>query len=152
MIVRLTLFLILNFGAIAIGGFFTGKGVPSTWYAELAKAPWTPPGWVFGFAWTAIMICLSIYLAYLWPLVKNKNPLIFLFVLQWILNVAWNPAFFYYHNIIAGMIIISALTLLIGYFVLLYGPEMKIKSVLLLPYFIWLIIATSLNGYILLKN
>lgn len=152
MIYRLILFLIINFGALAIGGFFTGKGVPSNWYADLVKAPWTPPGWMFGFAWTAIMICFSFYLAYLWPVAKNKNFLIALFVVQWLLNVGWNPTFFYLQNVSAGLIIISLLTLLIAYFTFFYWSELKLKSILLLPYLVWLCIATSLNGYILLKN
>lgn len=152
MIIRIIIFLLINFGALAIGGFFTGKGVPSEWYAELNKAPWTPPGWVFGFAWATIMVCFSIYLAQLWPLVKNKNLLILLFVLQWALNVGWNPAFFYYHNVSLGLVIISALTILVGAFFMLYWTELKVNSLLILPYLIWLVIATSLNGYILLKN
>ncbi len=152
MIIRLIVFILLNFGALGIGGFFTGKGVPSNWYSDLIKAPWTPPGWVFGFAWTTIMICFSIYMAFLWPTVKNKNFLIILFIIQWILNVSWNPTFFYYHNVTAGLIIITGLTILIGYFLFLYWSELKLKSVLILPYLIWLIIATSLNGYILIKN
>jgi len=152
MIVRLILFLIINFGALAIGGFFTGNGVSSDWYADLVKAPWTPPGWVFGFAWTIIMICFSIYMAYLWPITENKNLLLTLFFIQWILNIGWNPTFFYYHNILAGILIISGLTILIGFLLLWYLPELKIKTVLILPYFIWLLIATSLNCYILLKN
>jgi len=152
MIVRLIIFLIINFGALAIGGFFTSKGVPSDWYADLIKAPWTPPGWVFGFAWTTIMICFSIYMSYLWPVAENKILLVTLFIIQWILNVGWNPTFFFYHNILAGIAIISGLTILIGFLLLLYLPELKIKTILILPYFIWLLIATSLNGYILLKN
>ena len=86
MVYRLIIFLLINFGALAIGGLFTGKGVPSDWYLGLDKAPWTPPGWMFGFAWTAIMICFSIYMAYLWPVVENKNLLIALFIVQFILN------------------------------------------------------------------
>lgn len=152
MALRLIIFLIINFGALAIGGFFTGEGVPSSWYAELNKAPWTPPGWVFGAAWTTIMVCFSIYLAYLWPLLKNKNKLIFLFALQWILNVGWNPVFFHYHNVLFGMIVISSLTIIVGALLISYWPKLKIKGALLLPYFIWLLIATSLNGFILLKN
>ncbi|MAZ94037.1 MAG: tryptophan-rich sensory protein [Bacteroidales bacterium] len=152
MTLRLIIFLAINFGALALGSFFTGKGVPSDWYVGLTKAPWTPPGWVFGFAWSTIMICFSIYMAYLWPVVENKNLLIALFLIQWVLNIAWNPAFFYYHNVILGLVIISALTILIGVFLFIHWPELKLKSVLLLPYLIWLLIATSLNGYILLKN
>ena len=152
MIYRLIIFLIINFGALAVGGFFTGKGVPSDWYSGLDKAPWTPPGWVFGFAWTMIMICFSVYMAYLWPIIANKKILIALFIFQWVLNVSWNPTFFYYHNVLLGLISISALTILVGVFLLLYWPELKYKSILILPYFIWLLIATSLNGFILLKN
>tara|TARA_R110002072_G_scaffold232309_2_gene389727 strand:- start:27369 stop:27827 length:459 start_codon:yes stop_codon:yes gene_type:complete len=152
MIYRLIVLLLINFGALALGGFFTGKGVPSEWYNGLIKAPWTPPGWIFGFAWTLIMVCFSIYMAYLWTAVVNKRILIGLFIFQWVLNVSWNPAFFYYHNVLFGFLLISALTILVGIFLFLYWSEAKYKTVLLLPYFIWLLIASSLNGYILLNN
>jgi len=152
MIYRLIIFLLVNFGALAIGGYFTGKGVPSVWYENLQKAPWTPPGWVFGFAWTIIMIFFSIYMAYLWPMVKNKNTLITVFILQWILNVSWNPAFFYFHSILGGLLLIISLTLLVGTLLILYWSELKLQSIYILPYFIWLMIATSLNAYILIKN
>jgi len=152
MIVRLIIFLAFNFGALALGGFFTSKGVPSEWYSELNKAPWTPPGWVFGAAWSFIMICFGVYMAYLWPATDNKNLLLGLFILQLILNIGWNPTFFYFHNASAGLLIISALTLLIGYMLFVYFPTLKLKSILIAPYFIWLLIATSLNAYILLNN
>lgn len=152
MIYRLIIFLALSFAALAIGGLFTGKGVPSDWYLELAKAPWTPPGWVFGSAWTLIMICFSVYMAYLWPQTENKNLLLALFLLQWGLNIAWNPVFFHFHQVLGGLFLISGLTILTGFFLIYYWPELKIKSLLIAPYVIWLIIATSLNGYIYLKN
>lgn len=149
---RLLLFLALNFGALAIGGFFTGSGVPSEWYQELNKAPWTPPGWVFGFAWTLIMICFSIFLAMLWPKLNNKSYLVKLFAFQWLLNVSWNPVFFHFHWVLAGLIVISTLTTLIAYFFLFYRPYFKKGVLLLLPYLVWLMIATSLNGFILFNN
>lgn len=152
MIYRFIIFLALNFTALAIGGLFTSKGVLSDWYAGIAKAPWTPPGWVFGTAWTAIMICFGVYMAYLWPTVENKNLLIGLYTVQWILNVGWNPTFFHYHNVLAGLLLITALTALIGFFLFFYWPELKLKSALIFPYLIWLLIATSLNGYIFIKN
>lgn len=152
MIYRLLLFLALNFGALAIGGFFTGQGVPSDWYVGLNKAPWTPPGWVFGAAWTTIMLCFSLYLALLWPKLENQKFFILVFGLQWMLNVAWNPLFFHFHAVGAALIIISALTLLVAYFIYHYRLEMVWRTLLLLPYLIWLLIATSLNAYIHLNN
>jgi len=149
---KLIVFLIINIGALVIGSFLMDGGPQSVWYQTLNKAPWTPPGWVFGTSWSIIMICFSFYMAYLWPMLKNKKTLICLFTLQWILNVGWNPTFFYYEYVLAGFIIIIGLTVLIGFILLSYWTKLKLKSILILPYLIWLLIATSLNGYILFYN
>ena len=83
------LFLIANFIALGIGGFAQSAGPTSEWYLNLNRAPWTPPGWVFGFAWTSIMICFAVYLAFLAKTVSWKQFII-LYLFQWILNVSWN--------------------------------------------------------------
>ncbi|TSJ42039.1 TspO/MBR family protein [Fluviicola chungangensis] len=147
MIFKTILFLVVNFVALGIGGIFTEKGVVSEWYLSLNKAPWTPPGWVFGAAWTTIMICFAIYMAFALEKVKNRKALIALFSIQWVLNVAWNPVFFYFHHLSGGLILIGALTLLIAVLLFRYGPVLGFKSILLVPYFLWLLIATSLNAY-----
>ena len=152
MITRVIIFLVLNFAALGIGGLFTGDGVSSLWYAELNKAPWTPPGWVFGTAWTLIMICLAFYMAYAWSHISNRKLLLGLYILQLILNVAWNPIFFYYQAVGPGLVVISALTILVGFLLFYYWPQLKLKSLLIAPYLIWLLIATSLNAYILINN
>lgn len=149
---RIILFLIINFAALAIGGLSTTKAVTGDWYLHLNKAPWTPPGWVFGAAWTTIMVCFSFYMAYAWEKVENHNLLLTLFIIQWVLNVAWNPLFFTWHYTLLGLIVITLLSLLILYFLFHYMPELRLKSILILPYVIWLMIATSLNAYVYLKN
>lgn len=149
---RIIVFLILNFAALGLGGLFTSKGVPSDWYSNLNKAPWTPPGWVFGAAWTIIMICFAFYMANLWPSVENKKLIIGLYAIQLILNTAWNPIFFQFHNVLFGLVIISALTILIGFILVYYYPVLKLNSILIIPYLLWLVIATSLNAFILIKN
>lgn len=151
MILRILLFLIINFGGLFIGGLFTGEGVPSDWYQNLNKAPWTPPGWVFGAAWTTIMICFSVYMAILWKKITLKN-LLYLYIAEFILNVIWNPLFFHFKWINVALLSISLLTILINYMAVSLRLEMKYKTLLIFPYLIWLIIATSLNGYIVLYN
>ena len=152
MIPRLILFLALNFGALALGGIFAGQGAVSDWYDGLQKAPWTPPGWVFGFAWTTIMICFSIFMSMAWEKINNKKKFVLLFSIQWILNVGWNPSFFYYLNVLLGLIIICSLTILIAYLLVDYYKKLGSLTFFLLPYLIWLCIASSLNGYILFMN
>jgi tryptophan-rich sensory protein len=152
MVLRLLIFLLLNFGALALGGLFAANGAGSSWYTGLKLAPWSPPGWMFGFAWTTIMICFSFYMSWLWPEAINQKSVIALYTLQWILNVTWNPVFFYWHLPVYGFIIIILLTGLIGYFLFHFWHNLGWKSVFILPYFLWLIIASSLNGYICLYN
>lgn len=149
---RIILFLVLNFAALALGGLATSSAVSGDWYLGLNKAPWTPPGWVFGASWTLIMICFALFMALLYPKSLNKKNLIILYSVQWILNVIWNPIFFYYHGVELGMFVIIGLTCLVAFFLFRYASLMKSKSVLVLPYFIWLVIATSLNAYILFNN
>ena len=151
-IIYLIVFLCLNFGALYIGMLLSGEGAFSNWYQSANKAPWTPPGWVFGAAWTLIMICFSFFMSTTLLKAINKKQLIGLFSLQWVLNVSWNPTFFYFHNPTIGLLIILLLTILVGYMLLIYKTELKLYSLLLIPYFLWLTIASSLNGYIVIFN
>lgn len=152
MLYKIIIFLVINFAALGLGSYFTSTAVTAEWYQNLNKAPWTPPGWVFGAAWTTIMICFAVFMAYAWQLNENRNLLIALFVLQWILNVSWNPVFFKYHQVLFGLIIIVMLTVLMGYFLFVYFGQLKAKTLWVLPYFIWLLVATTLNAYILVGN
>ena len=146
------LFLILNFGALAIGSSFTADGVASNWYQNLSKAPWNPPGWVFGAAWTFLMICYSFYLAFAHDQFQNKRLFWGVYLLQWVLNVAWNPLFFKYHWTEVALIDLLALTAVIYFSLLRFIPLRSWKAWLLLPYAIWVVIATSLNAYIVCMN
>jgi tryptophan-rich sensory protein len=64
-------FLIINMGSLAIGSWLMNNGPKTDWYINLNKAPWSPPGWLFGIAWTTIMVCFSVLLAHLF---SKKSP------------------------------------------------------------------------------
>ena len=151
MLLYTVLFLFINFSALGIGSYLMNSGPQSNWYLNLNKAPWTPPGWVFGVAWTTIMICFSIYLAYLVGL-KLGIAFWLLFGIQFILNVSWNFVFFNQHAIGFGLVVIILLTLIVSYYLFNFRSDMKLKTLLITPYFIWLLIATSLNAYSYFKN
>jgi tryptophan-rich sensory protein len=145
------LFFVLNFGALAIGGFLMNNGPSDAWYLNLNKAPWTPPGWFFGFAWTTIMVCFTFYMWYLVRL-KNETLIWALFFTQWVLNISWNYIFFNQQMILTGLFVLSALTIIVGVFLFRFKNLMKIKSWFVAPYFVWLIVACSLNAYVLYNN
>ena len=150
--VKLTfLFLILNFGGLAIGSWLMNNGPMTDWYTNLNQASWTPPGWVFGVVWTSIMICFSLYLGKLFTK-DYRSKLIFVFLVQFILNVSWNYIFFNQRLVLFGLITIVLLTSLIFYYFFKLSKNTSYYKFLLLPYMIWLCIATSLNLYILIHN
>ena len=151
---RLGLFLLLNFAALGIGGLFTGKGVSSVCYAELKKAPWTPPGYVFGLAWTAIMICLSFFMAGLKDVIADNiaKTILALYALQWALNVIWNPLFFKYHLSAIALVAIILLFIVVAAMLYYASNYSNTYALLIVPYTVWLLIAISLNVYIVLKN
>jgi len=152
-IIRTLLFLLGNFLALAIGVVLMENGPKEDWYLSLNKAPWTPAGWVFGAAWTTIMFLFAFYmtkLSFQFSFLHKK--LLRLYLAQWILNVGWNLAFFNLHQTKIGLVVIVLLWLLIGYFTFKYINKLKWFTLLILPYLIWMTIATSLNAYIIFNN
>lgn len=145
------LFLFINFGGLAIGSWLMNNGPLTEWYTNLNQAPWTPPGWAFGVAWTLIMICFSIYLGKLFT-EDNSQKLKLVFLFQFILNVSWNYIFFNQHLVLFGLITIVLLTSLLFYYFFKLSTKTNNYKFLLVPYMIWLCIATSLNLYVLIHN
>lgn len=153
------LFILINFSALALGSWLMNNGSSSFWYENLERAPWEPQGWVFGVAWTTIMICFSIYLAFIVKELKInfsiylfKNEFFKLYLFQLLLNISWNYLFFNKHLIEIALLDITLLTILMFYFLFKYFSKIKFKSTLLFPYCIWLVIASSLNFYIVIYN
>ncbi len=144
--------LVLNFAALGIGGLLMDGGVTSDWYTNANQAPWTPPGAVFGIAWTTIMICFSVYLAGLTKVIKPLKVAIIPISIQWILNIIWNPIFFKYHQTELALIAILALAGIVIHIYRKFLKEMGAKSWLLMPYIVWLLIAISLNAYFVIYN
>lgn len=144
-------FLALNFIALGLGVFLMNGGPTSSWYADLQKAPWTPPGWVFGVAWSSIMICFAAYMSHLLIILSEKKILL-LYAIQWCLNVFWNFLFFNQHFVEIAFFELLALTFVITYFLFRFFSITRYYTLFILPYFLWLLIASSLNGYILTNN
>ena len=144
-------FLGLNFGALFLGNILMNNGATSDWYLNLNKAAWTPAGWVFGAAWTSVMLFFSVYMTFLYQNLKIQK-VILLYALHLLFNISWNFIFMNKHMIILGLIDISLLTILMFYFLIAHSKILNNVRFFVLPYCIWLLIATSLNLYIVIYN
>jgi tryptophan-rich sensory protein len=123
------------------------------WYPQLTHSPLTPPGWLFPIAWTILYILMGISVGMLYGIRSIYTRILYyLFIIQLVLNILWSIFFFYMRSPIIGFIDIILLDIfVILYFIGAYVIK-RASAFIMLPYIIWLLFATYLNGYIVLNN
>ncbi|MDQ2688811.1 MAG: tryptophan-rich sensory protein [Chloroflexota bacterium] len=152
-ILALVLFLAIAAAVAALGSIATAQNVEG-WYAEADKAPWTPPGAVFGPVWTVLYALMSVAAWLIWrePDSAERRRALGLYVAQLVLNALWTPVFFGLYPTIgvaalwAALVIIVALDVLVLLTALRFRPVRRLAAVLLIPYGAWLAYATTLNA------
>ncbi len=145
--------LITCFGAGAIGGLFTKLSVNS-WYAQLIKPEFSPPGWVFAPVWNFLyfLMAVSFYLVWVSDKSKDKNTALLFFIGQLLVNVAWSAVFFGLRSPAGGFFIIIILIVLIACTIFYFARISKKAAYLLLPYLAWVCFAGCLNYYLWILN
>ena len=136
------------FAALSIGGLFQ----PGDWYQSLNRAPWNPPNIVFPIVWSILYIMIALSG---WIIAKSgQSTLIVLWSAQLVLNAAWSWLFFGEYWPGLALLDIMVILGIVGVLIKLCRaqPDLKTAGNLLIPYFAWLCVALSLNGYIWLYN
>jgi len=134
-----------------IGSIFTAPSITS-WYADLQKPAFSPPNWVFGPVWITLYTLMGISLYLVWNKKKNVKIPLTLFFTQLILNSIWSIIFFGLQNPFYALIEIIILWIMILVTIIRFYKISKKASLLLLPYIIWVSVATILNYYIWILN
>jgi tryptophan-rich sensory protein len=127
----------------------------TTWYVTLIKPAWTPPNWVFGPVWTTLYVLIGISLYFVWKKGLNRKDVkiaIIVFAVQLILNFLWSLIFFGYKSLLGGLIVIILLWISILLNIIVFYRISIPAGVLLIPYIIWVSIATYLNYSVYLLN
>ncbi len=130
-------------------GLSTGGG-DNSWYRELAKPPGTPPPWVFGPVWSVLYLLMGVALGRL--IHRRAMPAVWVFGIQFALNLAWTPVFFGANQIAGALVIICALWVCLFTTILLAWKSDKAAAWLLVPYLVWVSYATYLNAGFLWLN
>jgi len=125
-----------------------------SWYHPLHKSSLTPPAIVFPIVWSILYTMIALSGWSLWENHKNRKAKIALgfYSAQMALNWAWSPLFFNFHLIALSFYCIISITLLTFITILLTKDHFKFSSIMLVPYFIWLIFASYLNGSFWMLN
>ncbi|MBN9585788.1 MAG: TspO protein [Afipia sp. 62-7] len=151
---RLVLCLLLCLGVGLLESVVTRPEI-ATWYAALAKPPWTPPPFVFPIAWTILYVLMAVSLWRLWdraaPSAARRSAITW-FLIQLALNAAWSPVFFGWHATRAALVVIVALFFAIVMTMIATSRADKPASWLLAPYLAWVAYATTLNAGVVAMN
>ena len=128
-------------------GYFSNSGFSNAWYAPLQKPAFQPPPWMFGVVWTLLYTLLGIALAIVFntPPSKERRDALWLFGGQLALNFAWSPVFFGIHMIDVALLVIVAMLVMALAAARAFRRIKPVAGWLMLPYLLWLCLATALN-------
>ncbi len=150
LIVSILIPLVIGF----IGSIATISEIP-TWYSTLSKPSWSPPNWLFGPVWTTLYILMGIALFLVWREGLDRTDVRFallIFALQLVLNLLWSIVFFTYHALFGSFILIMLLWIAILANIFAFYIISRPAGLLLVPYILWVSIASYLNYSVYLLN
>lgn len=132
-----------------------GQG-PDGWYADADKPGFTPPGWLFGVAWTLLYAAMALAA---WLLSRRREDgvagaawLLRLWWVQLAVNLLWTPLFFAAEWLWVGLADIVLLDALVAVLVVRAWRVDRVAAALLAPYLLWILFATALNASIAALN
>ncbi|MFC0680447.1 TspO/MBR family protein [Lysobacter korlensis] len=158
-LLMLVVFLAISFAVAAFGSLSTLSNVDG-WYADAQKPFWNPPNFLFGPVWTVLYTLMSVaaWLVWLRRDQAGARPALWTYVVQLVLNAVWTPAFFGAYPLIGpaalwiALGIILALDVAILLTMLRFWPISRAAAWLLVPYWAWVLFATTLNAGLAVLN
>ena len=153
-VIKLVISILASLAAGGIGSLFTFKAIP-IWYAGLKKPRYTPPKQAFGPVWTTLYILMGISVFLIWQNGLATEGALLAYTLFWIqltVNALWSIIFFGMKSKGGGVITIIVLWLLILVTIITSFRVSIWAGVLLVPYILWVSIASYLNIGVWLLN
>ncbi|MGM9966607.1 MAG: TspO/MBR family protein [Rummeliibacillus sp.] len=121
--------------------------VDRTWYASLKKPSWTPSGKTIGMIWGILYALIALSLAIIQYKMGLKSTSIS-FILLWLINYLANQAFSFFQFTAKklDLAFLDTLVIVITNILLIYSTTQYsgLAALLLIPYLIWSLIATTL--------
>jgi tryptophan-rich sensory protein len=118
-----------------------------SFYGQLVRPEWSPPGSVFGPVWTALFTLMAIAAWLVWRqggLRANRGAL-GLFLVQLGFNALWSWLFFAWKLGAWALADIALLWVLIGLTLVAFWQSNRLAALLLVPYLLWVSFAFALN-------
>lgn len=119
----------------------------ASFYAELQRPSWAPPGWLFGPVWTALygMMAVAVWLVWRRGGWAEARLALGLFLVQLALNGLWSWLFFAWHMGAWAFADIVLLWLTLAATIGVFAKRNSVAAWLLVPYLAWVSFAAALN-------
>ena len=136
-------FICLAFIPAFIGSFF----LPGEWYFGLNKPSWNPPNYLFGLIWTPLYLTIGIAAWLIWKDFgfQGAQFAFVIFGIQLLLNALYSPYLFGKNDLWGALLLILALFCIILWNIKVFYDLKPIAGLILVPYAIWVSIASFLN-------
>jgi translocator protein len=134
------------------GGLLTEIG---PWYKTLKNPKWKPPDWAFGPIWTVIITLAVIAGILAWRQTTtpfDRQHLLLSFGVNCVLNAGWSGLFFKLRRPDWALVETCFLWASIIWMMFAIYPLSTTAALLLVPYLIWVSIASILNWKIVQLN
>ena len=150
--------LALCFVAAAVGGLASVDA--GSFYAQLDRPVWAPPGWVFGPVWTVLYTLMAVAAWLVWLQGQQRRhghaphtrAALLLFLAQLLANALWSWVFFAWRNGALAMAEVLLLWCLVAATTLVFWRVRTLAGVLLLPYLAWVSLAAALTFSVWQRN
>jgi tryptophan-rich sensory protein len=141
----LLVWLAVAFAAAAVGAVATVDA--GSFYSQLARPTWAPPGWAFGPVWTVLYLLMAIAAWLVWREqgAGDRRLALTLFMVQLGANALWSWLFFAWRNGAFAFAEVLVLLALIAATIAVFWRVRRLAGVLLLPYLAWVCLATALT-------
>ncbi|MEO6080998.1 MAG: TspO/MBR family protein [Steroidobacteraceae bacterium] len=137
--------LLVSFAAGAIGAIASVEA--RTFYGQLTRPDWAPPGWLFGPVWSALFALMGLAAWLVWRQhgFKAGRAALVLFVIQLAANALWSWLFFAWHQ--GGLAFAEVLVLwaLIVATSVSFWRHSALAGAMMLPYLAWVTFASALT-------
>jgi tryptophan-rich sensory protein len=143
---------LLSFAASSIGGIASLNA--RSFYQELERPTWAPPGWLFGPVWTTLFALMAIGAWLVWRERgwQGARPALTLFIVQLAFNALWSWLFFAWRMGMTAIVDVLVLWVLIAATITLFWRVRPLAGALLLPYLVWVSYASALTIWIVRNN
>ena len=140
--------LLYIFGPLLLGGLVGLLTKNSMEYNILIKPPFSPPAITFPIVWSILYLLIGIS----YYLFRKDNERINLYILNLVFNFTWPFFFFTFRWYFFSLLWILILDISLVFLIKEFYNKKRISAYLLIPYLVWLIIATYLNIGIFILN